>query len=174
MRYVIVSVVKGKAGNFNNNLRKEVFEKFGAKSSKLPAHFTIKSPFEADDISDLEKVLDSFSKNHKATPYKIKGYDNFDNRVIFMKVLMSNEGQKVHDELIDDLSSIPYINFSSHDGKDKIFHVTISSKKIQKIFKDLWDYVTPINCDFDCSFDNICIYKWEDNTWKLHKEYTLN
>ena len=74
---------------------------------------------------------------------------------------------------LDDLSSIPYINFGSHDGKDKIFHVTISSKKIQKIFKDLWDYVTPIECDFNCSFDNICIYKWEDNTWKLHKEYIL-
>ena len=27
MRYVIVSVVKGMAGNFNNNLRKEVFQK---------------------------------------------------------------------------------------------------------------------------------------------------
>ena len=27
MRYVIVSVVKGKAGNFNNNLRKEVFDR---------------------------------------------------------------------------------------------------------------------------------------------------
>ena len=51
MRYVIVSVVKGKAGNFNNNLRKEVFQKFNAKSSKLPAHFTIKAPFEYDDIS---------------------------------------------------------------------------------------------------------------------------
>ena len=174
MRYVIVSVVKGNAGNFNNNLRKEVFQNFGAKSSKLPAHFTIKSPFESDNINDLENILDDFSKKHKATPYKIKGYDKFDDRVIFMKVLMSKEGQKVHDELIDELSKIPYINFSSHDGKDKIFHVTISSKKIQKIFNDLWEYVTPISCDFDCSFDNICIYKWEDNTWKLHKEYTLN
>ena len=36
MRYVIVSVVKGKAGDFNNNLRREVFQKLGAKSSKLP------------------------------------------------------------------------------------------------------------------------------------------
>ena len=40
MRYVVVSVVKGKAGIFNNNLRKEVYKKFNAKSSKLPAHFT--------------------------------------------------------------------------------------------------------------------------------------
>ena len=42
--------------------RKEVFEKLGAKSSKLPAHFTIKAPFEADDISDLDKVLQDFAQ----------------------------------------------------------------------------------------------------------------
>ena len=30
MRYVIVSVVKGKAGNFNNNLRKEVLKKYNS------------------------------------------------------------------------------------------------------------------------------------------------
>ena len=61
MRYVIVSVVKGDAGNFNNNMRKDVYEKFKAKSSKLPAHFTIKAPFDYDDISELERTLDKFS-----------------------------------------------------------------------------------------------------------------
>lgn len=173
MRYVIVSVVKGKAGNFNNNLRKEIFNKFKARFSKLPAHFTIKSPFETDNVSDLENLLDTFSKHHKATPYKINGYDKFDKRVIFMKVIMSDEGKRVHDILIDSLSNLPYINFDSHDGKDKTFHVTISSKKIQHIFSELWDYVTRFSCDFQCSFDNICLYKWEDNTWKLHKEIQL-
>ena len=28
MRYVIVSVVKGEAGNFNNNLRNDILNKF--------------------------------------------------------------------------------------------------------------------------------------------------
>ena len=83
MRYVVVSVVKGEAGNFNNNLRKEVYEKFNAKSSKLPAHFTIKSPFEIDNIVQLENTLDKFSKENYSAPYKIKGYDHFDDRVIF-------------------------------------------------------------------------------------------
>ena len=173
MRYVIASVVKGDAGNFNNNLRKEVFEKFKARSSKLPAHFTIKAPFESDDITNLENILDDFCKCHSSKDYKIKGYDNFDDRVIFMKVLMSNEGKLMHDELIDYLSNIDYLDFSKEDGKDKVFHVTISSKKIRNIFNDLWDYVSSIPCDFDCSFDNICIYKWVDNTWVLHKEYLL-
>lgn len=57
MRYVIVSATKGNAGEFNNKLRKNLFEKFGAKSSKLPPHFTIKSPFESKDLSSLENML---------------------------------------------------------------------------------------------------------------------
>ena len=51
-----------------------------------------------------------------------------------MKVNMSKEGKILHDELIDELDKVSYINFDKHDGKNKIFHVTITSKKIQKIF----------------------------------------
>ena len=173
MRYVIVSVVKGKAGNFNNNLRKEVFQKMGAKSSKLPAHFTIKAPFECDNIKEVDDVIENFCKCHKKAPYNIKGYNHFDNRAIYMEVNMSKEGKKLHDELFDELNKIDYINFGEKDGKDKIFHVTVSSKKIQKIYHELWDYVSHIPCDFNCFFDNISIFKWENNTWILHKEYTL-
>ncbi len=173
MRYVIVSVVKGKAGNFNNNLRKEVFKKFNTRSSKLPAHFTIKAPFERDDVNDIERVLEKFSKTHHSTEYQIKGYDHFKDRVIFMKVLMSNEGKAIHDELIDRLNKIEFLEFSKTDGKDKVFHITITSKKIRDVFNQLWDYVSSIPCDFDCHFDNICIYKWTNNTWVLHKQYLL-
>ncbi len=173
MKYVVVSVVKGSAGDFNNNLRKDVFNKFGAKSSKLPAHFTIKAPFETNDIDSLDITLNSFCKNHSKANYQIKCYGHFDNRVIFMKVLMSENGKMIHDELIESMSKLPFIKFDNHDGKDKIFHVTITSKKIQKIFDDIYNYVNYIPCDFECYFDNISIFKWEDNTWKLHKEYLL-
>ena len=173
MRYVVVSVVKDNAGNFNNNLRKEIFNKFHVKSSKLPAHFTIKSPFETDDISELDNLLAKFCNENFCAPYKIKGYDHFDDRVIFMKVLMSNEGKILHDKLVDKMSNIDYINFDKLDGKNKVFHVTISSKKIKNIFNDLWNYVNNISCNFDCIFDNISIYKWQNNTWLLHNEYKL-
>lgn len=172
MRYVIVSVVNGEAGDFNNNLRKELYKNFKARSSKLPAHFTIKAPFEYDgDINDLEEVIENTMKNKGAIPYDIKGYDHFDNRVIFMKVDMSKEGKKFHDELIENMSKIPYIEFSKSDGKDKVFHVTLSSKRIAPIYNELWEYVNKYKCDFQCSFDNICIFRWEDNTWKLFREF---
>ncbi|WP_330566247.1 2'-5' RNA ligase family protein [Romboutsia sp. Marseille-P6047] len=137
MRYVIVSVVKGDGGKFNNELRKDIFENLSVKSSKLPAHFTIKSPFECEDISILDKELTEFTNLHSVSNYKLNGYDSFDNRVIFMKVIMSNKGKKIHDDLIDTLSSIPYIKFDEKDGKNKIFHVTVSSKKIKNRFNEL-------------------------------------
>ena len=162
MRYVIVSIVHGAGGEFNNNLRREVFEKFKARSSKLPAHFTIKAPFEVEgEIKEIEDILEDFTKKHSKAPYKID-------------VKMSKEGKEVHDRLIDELSKVSYINFDKKDGKNKIIHVTISSKKIRNIYNDLWEYVNEYPCKFNCSFDNVTIYKWQDNTWKLHKEYVFN
>ena len=88
-----------------------------------------------------------------------------------MDVNMSQNGKEVHDKLIEMMSEIPYINFNKKDGKDKIFHVTLSSKRIQNIYEKLWDYIIKFPCNYNCEFDNICIYKWEDNTWVLHKEF---
>lgn len=172
MRYVIVCVVKGKAGDFNNNLRKELFNNFRAKSSKLPAHFTIKAPFEYDkDISDLNKVLKGFCENEKAEPFIIDGYDHFDSRVVYMKVNMSKEAKDVHDKLVDAMSSVPYIEFDKKDGKDKTFHLTLASKNLRPIYNKVWEYVQQYPCEFQCSFDNVTIYKWEELTWKIYKEF---
>lgn len=175
MRYVIVSVVHGEGGDFNNNLRKEVFKKFKVKSSKLPAHFTIKAPFEVeDDIFDLEKILENFVSREVAAPYELKGYNHFDERVIYMDVNMSKEGKELHDKLIEELSKLSYIDFEKKDGKDKVFHVTISSKKIKSVYNSLWEYVNEYPCNYNCMFDNISLFKWQDNTWRLHKEYYFN
>lgn len=174
MRYVIVSVVKGKAGQFNDKIRRDVFKKFKLKSSKLPAHFTIKSPFEYDgDIIELEECIENFIKKEKRDLYILDGYDHFDDRVIYMKVYMSKEGRELHDRLIGNMKGVSYINFDDKDLKDKVFHVTVTSKKVRPLFKEAFNYVKEYPYRFDCYFDNICIYKWENNIWKLHKEFNI-
>lgn len=174
LRYVIVCVVKGEAGNFNNEMRRDILKKFNAKSSKLPAHFTIKAPFEYEgSTKELEKELYKFSKERKKAPFVMNKYNHFDDRVIYMDVNMSKEGKELHDDLIDVLSKFDYIKFNKKDGKNKIFHVTITSKKVPPIYDELWNYVNLYNFNFHCYFDNISIFKWEDKTWKLYREYRL-
>ena len=172
MKYVVVCVVKGEAGNFNNDLRKEIWEKMQARSSKLPAHFTIKSPFESEaEPIELEQVLEAFCEYEKSQPFKLEGYDHFDNRTIYMKVHMSVEGKELHERLIEAMMKVPYIHFSEQDGKDKIFHVTVASKKLQPLYEKVWAYIQKYPCDFSCNFDNVSIYRWEEHTWQLYKTY---
>jgi len=88
-----------------------------------------------------------------------------------MDMKMSEEGKALHDELISEMSRIPYIEFTNKDGKDKIFHITIGSKGIKSIYYDLWNYINKYPCNFHGYFDNVSIYRWETNTWVLHREY---
>jgi len=172
MRYVIVCVVKGEAGEFNNNLRKELSEKLNAKSSKLPAHFTINAPFEYDgEVTELNKALEDFSENEKAEPFLIDGYDHFGDRVVYMKVNMSTEAKGLHDRLIDIMNTIPYIEFKENEGKDKTFHITLASKRLKPLYYKVWEYVNQYPCEFKCSFDNITIYNWAEGTWKLYRTF---
>lgn len=174
MRYVIVCVVKGEAEKFNNKLRTKVWEKFQLKSSKLPAHFTIKAPFEYEGaLTVLDAKLEWFCRNEYAASFMLDGYDHFDDRVIYMKVKMSEAGKILHDKLIDELGQLPYIGFNKQDGKDKIFHVTVASKKLRNKYEEAWKYVHQYPCKFQCEFDNICIYEWQQDTWKLYKCYAL-
>jgi len=172
MIYVVVCVIKGETGDFNNNLRKELLEKFNVRSSKLPAHFTINAPFEYNgEITELNKVLEDFCENEKPELFMIKGYDHFGDRVVYMKVNMSTEAKAVHDRLIDKMSEVPYIEFEEKDGKNKIFHVTLASKRLKSLYHKVWEYVHQYPCEFQCSFDNVTIYKWEEGTWKLYREF---
>ncbi|WP_291580953.1 2'-5' RNA ligase family protein [Clostridium sp. UBA6640] len=173
MRYVIVCTIKGPAGEFNNKLRKDIFHKFGAKSSKLPAHFTIKAPFDYDDITELENTLENFSKTYSKAPIEIKDYNFFRKDVLYMDVKMSKEAKDTHDKLINELVKLPYLTFKSNEGKNKVFHITVASKKIYDKFESIKNYVESFPCNFQSFFDNIGIYKWVDNTWVLHKEYEL-
>lgn len=175
MRYVLVAVVRGPVGEKNNALRKEVREKFGAKSSTLPAHFTIKAPFEneEEEMEKVKKALREFVAREKAEPYQIKGYSHFDRRVIFMDVAMSKEAKAVHDRLIDLLETFPEMQCGKKDGKDKKFHVTVASKRIQPMYEELWEHVQQYPCEFTCSFDNISLYRWGTTKWVLEEAFEL-
>lgn len=173
-RYVIVSIIEGEGGIINNELRRMVFERFHVKSSTLPPHFTIKGPFECEDISDLLDILDNFSRFNRAYPLKMEGYSHFDDRVIYMDVKLSREAKLVHDDLIDELDELPYIHFKHNEGKNKVFHVTVASKKIRDKFKDIWRYVNEFPYSYEGYFNNITIYKWVPHRWKRVERYRFD
>ena len=170
--WVIVTSVKGEACDLNKMLKENIFQKFNARGSKLPPHFTIKAPFEADDISNAINAIEKFSQKASKGKYIIDGFNHFSNRVVFMDVKMLEEAKAVHDALIDELLKVG-ITFDKKDGKNKKFHVTIVSKNVQTNFECIWEYVLEFKCYFELYFDNVEIYKFQNNRWMLFKSFQL-
>jgi hypothetical protein len=33
--------------------------------------------------------------------------------------------------------------------------------------------IKEVSCNFNCIFDNVTIYKWEEGIWKLYQEFII-
>lgn len=170
-RYVLVCNIGGEAFRFHRKVTKEVCGKFNKRPQKLPAHITLKAPFETDKIEDMIEILERFVSVREKTSLKIQGFGRFRRDVVFMDVHVSPEAKKIHDELIDEIKKIPWIEFKPNEGKDKVFHCTILSRRIQDKFNEIWDYVNKYECDFNSYFDNLSLYQWKDNTWMMYRQF---
>lgn len=170
-RYVLVCDIGGEAFEFHKNIVNEVCSRFNKRPQKLPAHFTLKAPFETDQVEDMVKVLENFAKNKNKTPININGFGSFRQDVVYMDIKMSDAAKVVHDELIDEISKIPWLEFKKNEGKDRVFHCTILSRRIKDRFHEIMDYVKQNQCKFDSYFDNLTLYRFENNTWVVFKKF---
>lgn len=173
MRYVIVCLLSDEALKFHENLVQDVCSKFKVRPQRLPGHFTLKAPFELNDIRGLENSLENFVQNNKKEEMFISGMGKFRTDVVFMKTLPSPSALKLYDDLIDELKKLPDLTWRKNDGKDRTFHCTIVTKIKEDKFSDIWEYVSKLDPKFSIYFDNISILKWETDKWVTHKKYQL-
>lgn len=173
MRYVIVCLIKGEALNFHEELVDNICSQFNVKRQKLPAHFTIKAPFETTNIEEIEKLTEEFCENHSSYSIKIRDFGHFRDSVVFMDIIPAKDAVRVHDEYIDALKSVKWLEWKRNEGKGRVFHCTLVSKLPPEKFQPIWNYVSSLSCDFDNSFDNISILRWEKDRWVTYREINL-
>ncbi len=171
MRYVIVCLIKDEALEFHEKLVADICDKFKVKRQKLPAHFTIKAPFEMDNISDLEKLTEEFCDKRKITNISLDDFGHFREDVVYMNVNPSRAAVLIHDEYIDALKTLPWLTWKKNEGKGRIFHCTLVSKISYGKFENIWRYASSFSCYFETTFNNISILRWEKDRWITHKEY---
>lgn len=171
MRYVIVCLIKGEALNFHETLVEDICNRFKVKRQRLPAHFTIKAPFETENINELENLMENYCKEIQSTPVLLEGYGHFRDAVVYMDVHASNEAVKVHDDFIDRLKTTDWLDWKRNEGKGKVFHCTLVSKLPPGKFPEIWQYVSDFPFSYSTFFDNISILVWEKDRWITYKEY---
>ncbi|WP_138207708.1 2'-5' RNA ligase family protein [Haloimpatiens lingqiaonensis] len=176
-RFVIVCLINGDALKFHENLTSTIKSNFGVNPQKLPAHFTIKAPFETDNltnISDLENLINKFCLTNSKSGINLNGFNHFGNRVIYMNINPSTEAVYTYKKFIDELKKLTWLEWKSNEFKEKVFHCTVATKFQQYKFQGIWDFVNNYSPNFQLHFDNISILSWENNHWKTFREFKFN
>ena len=85
---------------YHRTLRRKIEDQFnltGNRELSSPPHITLKYPFQAREIKEVEQVLQNFSATQVKTKWAVKGFNffqNADNFVIFMDVIPSSATRK--------------------------------------------------------------------------------
>ncbi|MBM3231863.1 2'-5' RNA ligase family protein [Candidatus Pacearchaeota archaeon] len=177
MRYFIGYLIKGQAKQYHNNLCSNLANEFGIKylPYKVPSHLTLKAPFETEDITQIEKILEQFSEKNKKSKLELEGFGHFGNRVIFIGVKPNEKMKEGYSHLLDSLKKVDGLTWSEFEGKGANFHATIATKGIEEVFEEMWGYISTLEKPhFELDFDNIALLKYEAGKWLIHKEYSIN
>lgn len=173
MRYVIVCLLSNEALNFHENLTNDICKRYEVKRQKLPGHFTLKAPFETDNIDEILDTIEAFCIKKSKAPIEIKNYGHFREDVVYMSVNPSPEAIMLYDDLIDILKTISWLEWKRNEGKGKIFHCTLISKIPKGKFEAIWNYSNQFPSNFNTYFDNITVLRWEKDKWGIYKEFNL-
>ena len=176
MRYMIAHMLKGDAKAYHANLSTVLASMYHLRpvTNIIDPHLTIKSAFEATEISEVEQIVSESSLFAEAAPYMLKGFNAVADRLIFMNVEPSLEMNMVIQKIQNQLQNIPWLEFRSHEIPPKL-HATLCFPKSRTQRDDMLERLRKVEHapSFECMFDNIAILKRGERRWEILKEYSI-
>jgi 2'-5' RNA ligase len=173
--YALVCLLKGEVKKYHKSLSKRIALTFSIPCvlDFADPHFTLKGRFRTNKIKQIESLLETFVSKNKRTTIRLEGYGYFENKVVFMRVILSREAKRVFDTLLLELKDIDWMQWEKHDGKERRFHATLAMQKVGPKFKRIWKYLEEYRPkpDFTTEFDNIAILKFQKGRWNVHKKF---
>jgi calcineurin-like phosphoesterase family protein/2'-5' RNA ligase len=138
--YFIEFRFSGFAKQSIKELKTNITKKFGVTRGKIIPHITIvRSASTRDEKRLLDEIVD-VCKKYELVKFRMTGFDNFEDRVIFVEIDPSQELKNLRLEIAQRLYKFCKISKIDME-KDFKFHATIVLKDIQRKFDRIWDYV---------------------------------
>lgn len=173
-RYVIVCLLDGEVLEFHEKLVTKLCVRFNVKRQALPAHFTIKAPFEMENIDDIIEITKNYTESNIKTEILINGISNFRDNVIYLPIYPSKEAANLNDCYFDKLKNISDLSFKKNETLEKIYHCTILSHLKNPMFGEIQTYLDDYSPYFESYFSNISILRWNKYKWDIYRRFNFN
>lgn len=152
-------------------------ERFDAKHAlKAPAHITLLMPFKKDEKFEKRLIpeLKSFSDEQAPFEVNLKGFDCFEPRVIFVKIVDHTPIQSLYSNLRNQM--IERLNFDSDKLNSDIHpHMTIATRDLkEKVFYDAWNEFETRELEDSFTADSITLLKHNGKFWDIYEKFDFS
>lgn len=138
--YLIEFRFSGYAKQSIKELKANITKNFGVTRKKIIPHISLAGPLYTRDEKRLVKEVVDVCKKYYLVKFKIDGFDNFENRVIYVKIKPSEELEALRLEIAEKLYK--FCDLKEHDLEPEfVFHATLVLKDIQRKFDRIWNYL---------------------------------
>ena len=177
----IVYLLPDAAAKYHRELRLKIEKEFmltGSTRLNAPSHITMKYHFNADNIEEVESVLQEFAGSQVKTKWYLRGFKHFandDSFVIFIDVVPFPETREAHSRFLDALRRLHWMQWGPFDNATLHYHVTLAHKGLTiENFEEVWSFVSQQEPpDFELYFDNLALLKLGDSLASVYKAYRL-
>jgi 2'-5' RNA ligase len=172
LKYLVAHLLSGDASAFHRELARDLSLRFHTipLHERIPAHITIKPPFEADEsrIGDVERILRAFALGERAAPLTFRGFGRFGFRTVYLDVYKSPDAvslvRRAVKTLNDNASWLPQ---SPLEGNK--LHASVARFLSRHQSRHIWRFLKECSYPhFDSALDNIAILKKDGRVWSVH------
>ena len=97
--YLIEFRFSGNAKKTIRELKHSITKNFGVTRRKIVPHISLIGPIYTNDQKRLVEEVKDACKQYELVTFKLDGFDNFDDRVIYVKIKPSEELKKLRIEM---------------------------------------------------------------------------
>lgn len=163
-------LVEGPAKRYRDRVTRELHRRYKITSPKLslPAHLTLKPPFECGlmGIVEVEKALRSFARAQTAPMYHVKGFGRFGFKTIYLDVVKSPDATKFLRDLVRFVNAeVSWLPRTSVEGNK--LHLSVARHLDRKTSAKIWKELSRVTVSGVGRMDTISVLKYEKKKWKV-------
>ena len=138
--YLIEFRFSGYAKEAIRELKNNISKNFHVTRKKIVPHITLVGPLQTKDEKRLVKEVRNVCKRYDLVKFKLDGFDNFEDRVIYVRIKPSEELKQLRSELVEKLKKFCFLSGNDEESHFT-FHATLVMKDIESKFEKIWDYL---------------------------------
>ncbi len=171
MKYFVAHLLTGDARAYHEGLTRDLAARFRVVPlhKRIPAHLSLKIPFEADEhsIREIEEILADFCMRQAPAPLTYSGFGHFNARTVYLDVEHDSRALNLVHACVEELATrAPWLPETTRRGTK--LHASVARFLGRKQFSRVWGHLHKRKPRFRSAFDNIAILKRTEERWEVH------